>query len=182
MFKNKKITFGISLGISFLLGILFFCVYQEWLIVYWNRPYNFHQEKISTEKKTVALFRLKNDKWVKEPATILWSDDPKENMKKLAGEWISWLEDEQKLQKKVTIQSVLFSPSGYEMYLSFDHNPFDTQWSIYQKECFIKALLKTFKENGCTASSLYFLAHHKPLQDPHLNFNEPWILLLSDRN
>ena len=170
--KNKIII----LVTSFLAGMLFFCTYQEWLIISWRKPYNQRETTSAMNKKTVIVWQEKNNDWVQEPVQILWSDNQQETLKNLTNGWLSWLNDEQVLTKKIMTESVLFSPSGYEMYVSFDHNPFEKNWSIHKKESFIKALLKNYKENGCPASSIYFLVDHKPLQDSHLDFNEPWSL------
>ena len=171
--NNNK--FFISLLVtSFLTGMLFFCTYQEWLIISWHRPYNHKETTSCTNKKTVMLWREKGTNWIQEPTQILWSANQSETFKLLITTWLAWLHDESILSKKVVAESVLFSPSGYEMYISFDHNPFDKHWSINQKESFINALIKSCKENGCTASYLYVLVHHEPLQDSHLDFSEPW--------
>ncbi len=156
--------------------MLFFCTYQEWLIISWHKPYHHNETALSTSKKNIILGREENNEWVQESVQTLWSNNQEENLKTLTATWLSWLEDEQVLSKKIMVESVLLSPSGYEAYVSFDQSPFENHWSIYRKDSFISALLKNYKKNGCTASSVYFLVHHKPLNDPHLDFNEPWPL------
>ena len=173
MNNNKKLFTALSI-ICFLAGMLFFFLYQEWLVISWHRPYSQNETASPLIKKTVMVGRKKNNEWVQESVQILWSEDQKETLKTITNAWLSWLEDEGVLSKKIVAESVLFSPSGYEMYISFDHNPFDKHWSIHHKESFINALLKSYKENGCTVSSFYFLVHHEPLKDSHLDFNEPW--------
>jgi hypothetical protein len=170
--NHKTVIFAAS----FLAGMLFFCTYQEWLIISWHRPSHHTQTSPAIETKNITLWREKNNNWIHESVHILWSQNHMDNFKLLTTTWLAWLYDEQVLSKKLIAESVLFSPSGYEMYVSFDHNPFEKQWSIHQKESFINALLKNYKENGCTASYLYVLVHHKPLQDIHLDFSEPWDL------
>lgn len=172
--NNKTVIFSAS----FLAGMLFFCTYQEWLIISWNRPHNKKEAVPPMNKKTVIVWREKNNTLIQESVQLLWSENQTENMKTLTTAWLSWLHDEQVLTRKLLVESILFSPSGYEMYISFDHNPFEKQWSIHQKEIFINGLLKSYKENGCTASYLYILVHHKPLQDINLDFNEPWHLTI----
>jgi hypothetical protein len=171
--NNKTVI----LTTSFVAGMLFFCLYQEWLVISWHRPCG-HQEATSPlTQRTIQVGRKKNNEWIPESVQILWSDDPQQTLKTITNAWLSWLEDEQILQRKITVESVLFSPSGYEAYISFDHNPFEKYWSTHQKESFITDLIKNYKENGCSASSLYFLVHHEPLEDNYLDFNEPWPLV-----
>ncbi len=162
--------------IGFLAGLVFFCTYQEWLVIYWHKPSHHKQATSVVEKKNITLWREKNSDWIKESFQILWAESNQENFKLLTTTWLAWLYDESILSKKIKAESVLFSPSGYEMYVSFDHNPFEKNWSIHQKESFISALLKNYKEQGCAASLLYILVRHEPLQDIHLDFSEPWPL------
>ena len=205
--NKRNITAALSI-VGFLAGLVFFCTYQEWLVIYWHKPSHHTQITSTIEKKNITLWREKDNSWIKESFHILWSENQKEterspfairhrqgygaiseasadsgpqrgsseNFKLLTTTWLAWLHDEQVLTKKIGVESILFSPSGYEMYVSFDYNPFEKNWSIYQKESFIHALLKNYKEQGCTASYLYVLVHHKPLQDMHLDFSEPWQL------
>ncbi len=168
--NNKTVI----LAISFLAGLIFFCTYQEWLIIYWNKPSYQTQTTPIIEKKNITLWREKDSNFIKESFQVLWSENQNANFKLLTTAWLAWLEDEQELSKKIMVESVLFSPSGYEIYTSFDHNPFEKNWSIHHKESFINALIKSYKEQGCTASSFYFLVHHERLEDIHLNFSEPW--------
>jgi hypothetical protein len=173
--NNKTITLTASL----LAGMLFFFHYQEWLTICWHPPYHHPTPDNCIKNKTIVVGREKNKTWTEESFQILWSNNPAETFTTLTTTWLSWLEAEHVISKKIYAESVLFSPSGYEMYVSFDQNPFDKQWSIQKKESFITALLKNYKENGCTASSVYFLVHHQPLKDPHLDFNKPWPLQAS---
>lgn len=170
--NNKTII----LALSFLAGMLFFFHYQEWLVISWHPPYYQTSTTNCVKNKTIVLGREKNSVWTTESFHILWSKNPVETFTTLTTTWLTWLVDEHVLSKKTIAESVLFSPSGYEMYVSFNRNPLDKQWSIQQKESFILSLLKNYKENGCTASSVYFLVQHQPLNDPHLDFSRPWTL------
>lgn len=173
MKQITKLFFG-ALGSSFIAGIFFFCIYQEWLIVYWNKPHTITRSEHSSQKKTVTLYRPHHDGWTTEAVELLMPSHEQDSMKVLLNAWLSWLTEEQILSKKVQIESILYSPSGYELYLSFDQTPFVAHWSIRQREQFLYALLKTLRKNGCTASLLYFLVHHKSLQDPHFDCSQAW--------
>jgi hypothetical protein len=78
------------------------------------------------------------------------------------------------MEKKVSLQSVVPSPSGVEAYISFDRNPFTKNQSTYEKFMWIEGLLKTVRENGIQLQSIYFLVHHQPLTDFHLDFSNAW--------
>lgn len=175
MKRSTQLFFG-ALITSFIAGTLFFCIYQEWLVIYWNKPYTITRSERGSQKKMITLYRSHHDEWTTETVELLIPPHEQDGMKVLINAWLSWLTEEQVFSKKVQAESVLYSPSGYEMYLSFDQTPFASHWSIRQREQFLNALLKTLKENGCTASLVYFLVHHKPLHDTHLDFSQAWSL------
>lgn len=175
MTNSKKFLFAACLT-SLITGALFFCTYQEWLIVYWNRPSEISLHAIDVQKKHLTLYRLTNGSLTTESVELLSNSEQQDMMTHITIAWLNWLANEGFLDKKIQVQSLLLSPSGYESYLSLNQSPFEKTWSIKQKEELLESLLKTWHENGCTASLVYFLVDHKPLQDAHLDFSEGWAL------
>jgi hypothetical protein len=82
-------------------------------------------------------------------------------------------EDEKTVQRTVNIESVV-DDGGGTVYISFDRNPFDKQASTYTKLMWIEGLLKTIRDNESTVQQIYFLVHHQPLIDYHLDFSTAW--------
>lgn len=158
-------------------GILFFCVHQQWLVVYWNKKNNTLLKQHNVAKKTVSLFIKKDQRWYQEDAQILWSEHDSENsINHLIAQWLNLAAEEQAIDAATKIQSVLLSPSKQELYISFDTYPFTPTQSAHEKSMCIEGLLKTLRENKITIPSVYFLVHHKLLVDYHLDFSQAWPL------
>lgn len=47
-------------------------------------------------------------------------------------------------------------------------------YSIHAKLMWVEGLLKTIHSSGLALQSVHFLHNHQPLQDPHLDFTNPW--------
>ena len=163
---------------SFFVGILFFCFYQEWIIVhisFGTKPPQTTFES-SAQKKTISLSFWKGNKWQKEDIEILVSHDTAQTLSYITNRWFSLLDEEEILNKKITVQNVSLDQSGNHAYLSFDRYPFNRESSAFEKCMVIEGLLKTIKEAGIKTVYYYFLVHHKPIQDYHLDFAHPWPL------
>jgi len=60
------------------------------------------------------------------------------------------------------------------VYLSFDHNIFAKEETIFKKWMLIEGLLKTLAFNGIAISYVQFLVQHQQLHDAHLDFSLAW--------
>lgn len=133
-------------------------------------------EQAGTQKKNISLFFFKDERWHKEEVDCLWSDDQAATLKNIVSKWLSLADEEEVLQKKVTLLHATFSISNKNAYLSFDRYPFNKESSTHEKYMIIKGIIKTVQSSGLKINSLQFLVHHKPLQDYHLDFSHPWPL------
>lgn len=172
----KKLIF-ISLCTASL-GMLFYAWHKQWIVI--KLP--IMQEITSIEpiqskslKKNIMLHYWHTDAWHKEKSELLWQEDLSQNIQYLLNQWLSLLDEEQIMDKKVIIQSVLMSPSQYA-YISFDRNPFDKEQKTIEKIYWIEGLLKTLRENGILTQGINFLVQHQPLCESHLDFSNPWPL------
>lgn len=163
----------ISLTLAFFVaGIIFYLLYTEKLIFFWN-----HSEKAiirETElmdKRACDLFYW-NNSWQVENKDIIYSSNKIKSIRNLIVAWINLLEEESLLDKKFGIQSILMDNSN-NIYISFDQPIFKKQISAYQKILFIHGILKTLQANT-DIKSVQFLVQNKPLQDRHLDFSQPW--------
>ena len=171
-----KRFFPVLLALSFASGGLFFLLYHEWLIICFNTGIRTAQEEAAPiQKKMVRLHFFNNSRWNSEETEILWSTDLAQNILFLSNRWLSLLEEEGLSEKKIAVQSAALSTTG-QLYLSFDQHPFEPEHTTQQKYLFIEGLLKTIRENGIKLSGIYFLVHHKPLTDYHLDFSTAWPL------
>jgi hypothetical protein len=177
MVYSHKYFWHTVLGSAFFVGILFFLIYHQWLIVHFNTGNSFVEEKISlVEKKPVRLHFWQNNAWHHEDAEVLWSTDVAQNIHYLTNRWLSLVDEENVYSKKIVAQTVTLSPSGQEAYVSFDRYPFEEESSTYEKYMFIEGLLKTLRERDIKIYGLYFLVHHRPIEDYHLDFSHYWPL------
>ncbi len=175
-FKKKFIFYGSLLTASIIAGGLFFCIYNEWLLISWNRPTRTALFASSHSTKNIHLSMWKNNGWYQEQVSTLWSENLTQATQTLVTHWLALLKEEGMIDKSIALESVLASPSGQEVYISLNRNLFDKQWSAHQKHHCIEGLLKTMRDNNLTCSGVYFLVHHQPLVDYHLDFSIAWPL------
>lgn len=177
MLSLPKYFWPTVLGSTFFTGMLFFLLYHQWLIVHFNTGISHTQETaLSVQKKAVRLYFWHNNGWHHEEAEVIWSNDTAQNIHYLTNRWLSLLDEESIHSKKIIAQSVTLAPSGTQAYLSFDQYPFEQDSSTHEKYMFIEGLLKTLRSESIKITELYFLAHHRPIEDYHLDFSHPWPL------
>jgi len=172
----KPIHYFLLAAVFFATGMLYYAFTNNILII--NSPShqettNYYQSAI-TKKKSLLYF-WQNDKWQSEEVDLLSSSDGAQTLHHLINSWLSLITDEGLQSKQVNLQSVALSPQQ-EAFISFDRNPFDKNLAAIEKLYWIEGLLKTIKENDIKIQSIHFLAHHKPLNDYHLDFANPWPL------
>lgn len=156
---------------------LLFCAYQQGWIIF-RRPTltsKIDSAQPVATKKAIKLTYWHNGSWHSETTQLIWPAQTARAVEYLVTSWLSQLDEEGITPKKVTIQTVMVTPSG-QAYISFDHTPFDGQQTIQEKWLWVEGLLTTIRENANTIQSVRLLARHKPLHDPHLDFTNPWPL------
>ncbi len=123
----------------------------------------------------VPLFFWQENAWHEEHVTVIAIESPEQKMVQILNSWFAFLYQEQKIDKKVTVQSLLLANAV--AYISCDHYPFKKEWSICTKLRTIQALLKTVHENNKQIQRVQMLVQHKIMQDPHLDFSNPWPIM-----
>lgn len=168
--------YGALAGIFLLIGFLFGAWYKE-LILFRFSSIHFSKEQPTKPrmKKKYVLSFWRTNKWIKETVELIVSDDVAQTISRISNAWLTLLDEEGELKKRVIVQAVLLS-SAQEAYISFDRNPFEKSASTHEKLLFIEGLLKTLREGGVSIKRLYFQAHYQPLQDYHLDFLNAWPL------
>ena len=161
-----------------LLASIYFAYNQHWIIIQypWALRTSLVPVHSSASKKTIKRIFWNQGKWHHETTDIIWSEHKAETIQHLVNSWLTLLDEEKLMTKKVSVQSVIISSSGTEAYISFDRNPFDKGSSTYQKSMWIEGLLKTVRDNAIKIQYIQFLVHHQPLHDIHLDFDSPWPL------
>jgi hypothetical protein len=172
----KIINYLIISFLALLAGAIMVALHYDWLIVQLptqKRMAKSPQATSAVQRKKVALSFWKNNKWKVENSDILVSEDLATTLEHLLNAWLAILEEEQILDKKVTLQAVLITPAD-QAYISLDCSPFAREASTWTKLMWMEGLLKTIRENGAKIRQVQLLVHHKPLQDYHLDFSNPW--------
>jgi len=155
------------------IGIVFCCFYNRWIIITtasFSSPPLYAQ---NVTKKNITYYYFYNDKWNTETQDILWEHNTTTNIHNLINNWLRILYEEKIIPKQTSLQSVLLSNSA-TAYLSFDHNIFSKQDSIFKKWMLIEGILKTISAQEIPIHSIQFLVQHKHMHDPHLDFSRPW--------
>lgn len=162
---------------AFLVGVFCFAIYNNWIIFRYpsyKSEVKAFVSRIKVDKKQVELVYWHNKKWNKEKISMLWTADKAANIQYLVNNWLNLLDEEQVMNKKVSLQTVLMASCNNKAYLSFDRNPFGQNSSTHKKLMWVESLLKTLRENEVALQSVYFLVHHQIMQDYNLDFSKPW--------
>lgn len=160
----------------FLMGIVAYWVYQEWIIITVRLGMGSNNNKLTTEQKEIVCFFYKTDQWHTERSRLLWSKDQLHNLYAVIEQWVTIGKIEGLLNKKIKIQAVTISTDNKTAYVSFNESPLAKEQAIYQKLKVLEGLLKTIKAQNFTVTHIQFLKDHQPLQDSHLDFTETWPL------
>jgi hypothetical protein len=158
-------------------GMLIFALTRGWIVIKFPEKYNYIQNysSLPMSKKSVKLYFWHNNKWQHETIQLIWSQDLSKNLEYLINNWLSLLDDEHIIDKKVMLQTALLTQSN-SAYLSFDRSLFGKEDTTHQKLLLLQGLFKTIKENGIDIQGINFLVQHQPMIDPHLDFSNPWPL------
>jgi hypothetical protein len=159
---------------SFVSALLFFAIYNQWIL--FSAPWTGAHAVSSSEviqKKQITHYYFHGDKWKTEKQEMLWSNNAEKNIFQIVNAWLTVLDEERVIAKKIALQSALISTSGCA-YLSFDNNIAGKEEIIFKKWMLIEGLLKTIAANNIPVQHVQFLVHHQPLHDAHLDFSLPW--------
>ena len=173
---KKTILFSTIIFLCLIGGIILYSVTNDWIIFHFPGFVTsyFEQQKTGVHRKIITLTFWNNNRWESETTQMIWTDKTEYNTKNLTNNWLSLLDEEGIIKKKVTVQSTALSKTKNECYLSFDQTPFAKEDSTFKKLMLTEGLLKTLKENDIPLQSIHFLVHHKILNDNHLDFTNPW--------
>ena len=168
----KRTLFFILCLICFCVGIILYGINAEWIII---RPFNHaHEQHTPSMKKKVVLHYWQNEKWKSDTVEILWQQSMQENILYLVTTWLDFIHAEEIITKSILIESVIISPDGAELYLSFNRNLVPKEWPTHEKWMLIEALLKTIRAHEPSFKKVHFLVQHQPMHDAHLDFSSAW--------
>jgi hypothetical protein len=176
---NAKM-YGILLIASFCVGILLFCIAQEWIIL--SLP-SHAQERIehsiarNAKQKTVTLYRWQQNRWCIDTAQIVMSDSVQELVASIVSAWLVMAHEEHVILSNIVLQSALCSQHEDVVYLSLSGSILRQHASTYDNLLCIEGLLRTIRESHVPQiRTCMFLVDHAPMQDAYLDFTYPWQL------
>lgn len=161
----------------FIGGLFFYGLYNELIIL--RLPFKASRQPTElgqSQRKLMKLTYWNGEAFATEEKEILYSSNSTRTLTDLINSWLSTLEEEHLMPKKVSLQSVMLDASGQEAFISFDRNPLLKEKSTYQKLMWVEGLLKTIQGSGIPLKTVRLLVYAKPLNDTHLDFNHAWPL------
>jgi hypothetical protein len=174
--ERKYIILG---GLFLFVGMFFFLLQRNWLIIRWVGFWG--KEKISTEvkknistKKIIRLFYWKDDRFQNEEVSVVWFKNVSENIKHTINNWLAFLYEERILARTVLLESVAVADGGAVAILSFDQSFLSREWSIQKKWRTIESLLKTLSQAKFSIQSIMFLVKYHKMEDDHIDFSRTW--------
>ncbi len=159
-----------------LLGMLFYGFYNKLIIIRLPVRRASLFERRSAFRKQVPLYHFNGSTFVKDDKELIFSANTQSTLQDIVASWLSYVEEEQGLPKKVSVQSVMIDAQKNTGYISFDKTPFTENQSTYSKLMFLEGLLKTLKGSTISLKKVQFLVHHKPLHDRDLDFSHAWTI------
>lgn len=165
--QNMKIIYQLLACIA--IALLLFAYQNEYIIIAKPQSYNPLKKRMQIAKVTLEA----DSSFGCEEKEVALCGDLQTDLQALLNCYLSWLTQERS-RKKVCVETTMLTPSEQTLFISFDRKPFGKQDSIAQKILFIQSLCSIIRQHTSSIRSIYFLLHHKPLHDPHLDFNRSW--------
>lgn len=170
---NRSTVFSIG-AFALILGILLCAIQYEWIVIRFYQQVSSPDIAARHTRKKVNIYYWHNQQWHKEAQEIIWSTHLEKRLETLVSSWLSLIDAERLIPKKVLVQTAMLAPNKQDAFISLDRSPFAKSWSIQKKLQLIESMLKTVRENNSTIMSIQFLIDHQPMSDPHLDFSRPW--------
>lgn len=171
----KKTVLWWALG-AFFVGVLFFALTNRWIVItipFFHRT-GFESSTQPAERKSVVFHLPRRDAVRKEARDVLYSSDPAATAGQVVKTWLNILDEEGLIEKKVSVQTAMAAHKDSVLFLSLDRSLLRDQFSTRDKLFVIESLLATLREIALPFKSVLFLVHHRPMDDMHLDFSQPW--------
>lgn len=181
--KNEYKQLITSLVFFICIGVGYYAWQQEWFILNYPCHATYKNKNDQLTNKQVYVWYVTEEQLHKENTEIIWSSiRPTENAHRLAQRVLTLLYENQIFKKKCTVRMALSDYTGQELLLFFDRSPLTNSLPVRIKLLIIESILKTIRENGISFTAVRFFVNNEPLQDTHLDFNQPWPLTKFNQN
>lgn len=162
--------------ISFAVGIFFYALHTELLIIKFAGKAALLMPDQTAKKQIIDLYYIKDEKdatWRSESLEVVMPVDKSAAIGLLLTRLFEVLLEEKIIPKKITLQDIMLDKS-HELYISLQKYPFSKQSSTFDKWMTIESILKTLKANNMLVQSVRFLVDHQPMSDAQLDFSRGW--------
>ena len=176
---KKEYLYAIIGGSTFIFALFLYAYLTEAFVLYipsYGTYLSIDEKAGKITKKNVLLYFWDGHALHHEREDIMWSHNPIDNINHVIQQQLLLFYEEKITSDKMSLQTALLSPSGQDLYLSFNKTFFDKESSIHHKLMMIESILKTLRNIFPPSIQVHFLVNHLPLPDTHLDFSQPWPL------
>ncbi len=154
-------------SLAFVCGALWYAVHTE--IIIFSVPAFAEFTVQQTDKKTIALFWYTEKEKIEENSDCIWSKSNSQNINTVISTWLSCMQDEDLLDKRIKLEAVALTPAGNEACVSFSHTLFEQQQNSIKKWYILESLFATLKPLFPELKIIRLLVHYQPLYDEQID-------------
>ena len=154
-------------SIACIFGAVWYAVHTE--IIIFSIPAFAEYTLQQTDKKILTLFWRTEKELIQESSECIWSKSTSLNMSTVIAAWLSYMQDEGLLDKRIKLETLALTPAGSEAFVSFSHTLFEQHQNSIKKWYIIESLFETLRPQFPELKSIRLLVHGQPFYDEHID-------------
>lgn len=154
-------------ALTFFCGLVWYMFHTQ--IIIFSFPAFAEYSFQPVDKKKITLFWYNDHQKNEENADIIWTDQTNKNIAAVVSAWLSLMQEEQRIEKNVKLETVALTPARTEAFLSFSHTLFNRDYAIIKKWQILEGLFLTLNTLFPELSLAGLLVNDKPLFDEHID-------------
>ncbi len=153
-----------------LMGSIGYFFYTEKIIILFSKE-SFIAKNKDFSNKEISLFTWDQKKtYTIEKINIIPTNNNSNNIHHIITCWMN----NNNTNNNCCLQRNSISHDGKNIFLHFNHSPFNKNLSIYKKLSWIQGLFKTISEYDNKLKNVYLFKENLPLDDYELDFSHGW--------
>lgn len=153
--------------LSFACGALWYAMHTE--IIIFSFPAFAEYTLQQADKKQVTLFWRSEKELLQEHNECIWSKSTSQNISTVIATWLSYMQEEDLLDKRIKLETVALTPAANEACISFTHTLFEQQQNCIKKWYIVESLFATLKPLFPELKTIRLLVQCQPLYDEHID-------------
>jgi len=153
--------------LAFACGAVWYAVHTE--IIIFSIPAFAEYTLQQTDKKILTLFWRTEKELLQESSECIWSKNTSQNMSTVISAWLSYMQNEGLLDKRIKLETLALTPAGNEAFVSFSHTLFDTLQNSIKKWYIVESLFETLRPQFPELKAIRLLVHGQPFYDEHID-------------